>query len=141
MARSAICPLAMHTGEWEIPQPSLVGAVPSVRPTVLGAARELWRFLPAWMFLIYGCLLLNTELTNFEPARNDLAYTAFFPMAVFALFYTVRALKAPDVTHRGPMLAVTVGLAVVLPLFNLAYHRPPPLSLPTIRYGYELSNF
>src|SRR5258708_3494051 len=114
----------MHTGEWQMGE--LADDVrPLVRPVAwraltVRALKEVWRFLRAWMFLIYGWLLLNTELTNFEPARPDLAYTAFFPMAVFALFYTVRSLKAPDVVNRGAMLTVTVGLAVVLPVLNVA---------------------
>src|SRR5438309_7790646 len=128
----------MHTGEWEIGQPSLGS---DVRTAAVRGVKEVWRYLPAWMFLFYGCLLLNTELTNLEPARDDLAYTAFFPMAVFALFYTVRALKAPDVLNRGTMLVVTVGLSVCLPLLDLAYHRPSPLALSTLRLVYELSNF
>jgi hypothetical protein len=127
-----------NTGEWTIPQ---TVSLPSAWTLTKRAAREVWRYLPAWMFLIYGCLLLNTELTNFEPARHDLAYTAIFPLSVFVLFYVVRSLKAPDVTYRALMLASTLGLAVVLPLLNLAYHRPSPLSITSLRYVYELSNF
>ncbi len=105
------------------------------------AAREFWAHFPAWMFFVYGCLLLNCELTNFDPPRQDLAFTVAFPLAVFVVYYVSRALRAPDVQNRRRLLVTTVGLAVGLPLLNLAWHRPYPLSAAAIRTAYEVSNF
>ena len=132
-----------NTGETHLPSSEafLVPDRASVRGWVSVAARELWRFLPAWMFFIYACLLLNTELTNFDPPRPDLATTIVFPLAVFVLFYAVRALKAPDVERRLPMLALVVALAFGLPLANMTWHRPSPLALDTLLRFYEYSNF
>lgn len=127
-----------NTGEWQVP---LASDVFEARPLVARALAEVWRFLPVWMYLIYACLLLNTQLTNFDPPRADLAHTVVFPVAVFIVFYVVRAHRAPEVGHRGFMLAVTVGLALGLPLLNVSYHRPSPLSIETLRVVYELSNF
>jgi hypothetical protein len=105
---------------------------------VRAAGRELWRHLPAWMFLIYGCLLLNTELTNFEPRRSDLAYTVVFPLAVFMLYQGVRF----TVGAASPrVFAVSLALAFGLPLANLTWHTPSPLEVSTILRLYEWSNF
>lgn len=109
------------------------------RPSVFQAARaELWRHLPAWMFLIYGCLLLNTELTNFEPARADLAYTVVFPLGVFMLYQGVR-FTVGDASPR--LFLVSLALAFGLPLANLTWHTPSPLETATLLRFYEWSNF
>ncbi len=126
----------MVSGEWAIGRPSL-----DVRSVAAHAAREVWRFLPAWMFLFYGCLLLNTQLTNLDPPRADLAHTVVFPLAVFLAFYVVRALRSPDVTNRAALLGTAAALSVGLPLLNISYHRPSPLSIEHLRLVYEWSNF
>jgi len=127
-----------HTGEWQLPADAPFAGV---RTTGRLVRRELWRYLPAWMYFIYGALLLNAELTNLEPARGDLAYTIVFPLGVFMAFTGVRSMWAPDVQRRGTMLFVTVSVALGLPLLNLLWHRPSPLTLPDMRAWYELSNF
>jgi hypothetical protein len=96
---------------------------------------------PVWVFFAYVCSLLNTELTNLVPARPDFASTTVFPMAVFVLFTTVRALRAPEVQFPKLALTVPVGLALVLPALNVLWHRPSPLPTETLRTVYELSNF
>jgi uncharacterized membrane protein len=105
------------------------------------ALREVWRHLPAWMFLFYGCLLLNCELTNLSPPRPELAPTVMFPLTVFTAYYVARALWAPDVRRRGALLLLTVGLAFGLPTLNVAFHRPFPISEESLRRIYEVSNF
>jgi uncharacterized membrane protein len=125
-----------NTSELELPR-GLVG-----EPGVLGRAKhEVLRFLPAWMFFVYACLLLNTGLTNFDPPRPDFSANAVFPLAVFVGFYVLRALKAPEVENRWAMVLVTVGLAVCLPLLNLSYHQPSPLAGRSLLVAFELSNF
>ena len=135
--------MASNTGETHLPtsEAFLIPERTSAWAWFAIARRELWRFLPAWMYLIYACLLLNTELTNFSPPRPDLATTIVFPLAVFVVFYAVRALKAPDVQQRLGMLAIIVTLAFGLPMLNLSFHRPSPLALDTLLRFYEYSNF
>ena len=106
------------------------------------ARREVWRHLPAWMFFIYAQLLLNTELTNFEPARFDLAHTVVFPLAVFVLYQVVRY------SHVGlggrasrTLLITSLTLAFGLPLLTYFVHRPSPLANDTLLRIYEWSNF
>ena len=101
---------------------------------------EFWQHLPAWLYLIYGCLLLNTELTNVSPPLDGLAYTAAFPLCVFVLYYVLRALYAPEVRRRKELLTLALGLAFVLPLSNYLWHRPSPLSAEALRDIYEVSN-
>lgn len=127
----------MRTGETTLPL--FTTETPAAWLTT--ARRELWRSFPAWMFFLYACLLLNTELTNMVPARPDFASTVVFPLAVFTVFAVTRALRAPDVRRRWTMVAVTVGLAFGLPLLNLLVHRPSPLALSTLLAWYEWSNF
>ncbi len=127
----------MRTGE-----PSLPILNPTTSLWWLRRARaEVWRFLPAWMFFVYACLLLNAELTNFSPARADLAHTVVFPLAVFVIFSVTRALWAPDVVHRRAMIASTVLLAIGLPLINVLWHRPSPVTGDALLGWYEWSNF
>lgn len=128
----------MQTGELAIPQD---GALIELSTLARRALHELFEHLPAWMYLLYGCFLLNAELTNYEPPKSDLAHTVVFPLAVFAGYYALRAAFAPDVQYRGAMLLATWGLALGLPALNLAHHRPSPLSIETLRVLYELSNF
>ena len=128
----------IETGEWQLPDDAVATGW---RAELRSAAREVWRFLPAWMFFIYGVGLLNTELTNLSPAREDLAWTIVFPVGVFLLFIAARATLAPDVRRRATMLAVCGGVALALPLALLLWHRPSPLSLDDLRAFYELSNF
>ncbi len=106
---------------------------------MLAAARhELWRHLPAWMFFIYAQLLLNTELTNFDPPKTELAYTAIFPLSVFVIYQVVRFIHG-DASRR--VLLVSVSLATVLPTFTYFFHTPSPIALPTLLRVYEWSNF
>jgi uncharacterized membrane protein len=105
------------------------------------AKAEVTEFLPAWMFLLYGALLLNSGLTNFDPPRPEFSTNVLFPLAVFVGFYVVRALRAPEVEHRWPMVLVALGLAVCLPLINIAYHRPSPVTGRGLLVAFELSNF
>jgi uncharacterized membrane protein len=125
-----------NTSELELPRGLLEEAPWHVR-----ARREVVRFLPAWMFFFYGCLLLNTSLTNFDPPRPDLAANAIFPIGVFVVFYVVRALKAPDVENRWGLLLLALSLAFFFPVLNLAYHRPSPVSGRGLLVAFELSNF
>jgi uncharacterized membrane protein len=93
------------------------------------------------MFFLYACLLLNTGLTNFDPPRPDFSANALFPLAVFVTFYLVRAAYAPDVERRWPMALMAVALATCLPLMNVAYHTPSPLSGRAMLIAFEISNF
>jgi uncharacterized membrane protein len=115
-------------------------AIVEAAPAPWALARvELWRNLPAWMFLIYACLLLNTELTNLRPARGDLAHTVIFPLAVFVFLQTIRATAAA--TLRWRLLVVSLTLAFGLPLATLLWHRPSPISNAQLLLVYEWSNF
>jgi hypothetical protein len=125
-----------NTSELELPRGYLEEA-----PWYVRAHREVVRFLPAWMFFFYGCLLLNTTLTNFTPPRPDLAPNAIFPLAVFVGFYMVRAFRAPDVEHRWSLALLALSLAVCLPMLNVTVHRPSPLSSRGLLLAFELSNF
>jgi hypothetical protein len=90
------------------------------------------------MFFIYGVLLLNTELTNFSPARADLAHTVVFPLSVFTLHQVVRF------THGGAsrrLLVTSLALALGLPTLIFFWHRPSPLAHDTVLRLYEWSNF
>jgi uncharacterized membrane protein len=102
------------------------------------ARRELWRELPAWMFFIYGVLLLNTELTNFSPARRDLAHTVVFPLSVFALYQVVRFTHG-RATRRLLVTSLVLGLG--LPTLIFFWHTPSPLAHDTLLRIYEWSNF
>lgn len=128
------------TGENQLPL-SEVGA----RELVLPYARAAWRAMgddvPAWLFFWNACLLLNTSLTNLNPARPDFAPTIIFPMSVFVLFTTVRALRSPTVRFPNLALGVPVAMALGLPTLNLLWHTPSPLEVQTLRTVYELSNF
>jgi hypothetical protein len=94
------------------------------------------------MFFIYGQLLLNTELTNFEPARGDLAHTVVFPMAVFVLYQVVRYTTAlPGGRASRTLLITSLLLAFGLPTLTLFWHRPSPLSHAALLRIYEWSNF
>lgn len=128
----------MHTGETHLPE----GALESVAAPTPGLARaaraELWRHLPAWMFFVYAVLLLNTELTNFHPARGDLAHTIVFPLGVFVLFQVVRA-NAGLASRQ--LLVTSLALAFGLPLVVLAVHQPSPLDVSQLLRVYEWSNF
>jgi uncharacterized membrane protein len=103
------------------------------------ARKELWAHLPAWMFLIYAQLLLNTELTNISPPRFDLAHTVVFPMAVFMLYQAVRFTSAPPVSRT--LLFVSLALSFGLPTVTYFVHTPSPLETPTVLKLYEWSNF
>jgi uncharacterized membrane protein len=124
------------TGELVLPD-----GVLEQEPARVRAAREVVEYLPVWMFFFYGCLLLNTSLTNLQPARPDLAHLAIFPLLVFVGFYAVRGLRAADVSNRAVMIGVTFALALALPLANLTWHQPSPLSHDGLLAAYELSNF
>ena len=102
---------------------------------------EIWKHLPAWLFLFYGWALLNAFLTNLDPPRPDLAFTAAGPLAVFTAYYCVRAIRAEDVRRRGRMLAAAMTLAVGLPVATLLWHRPYPISSEHLRDIYEATNF
>lgn len=107
--------------------------------TAFRAARnELWRHLPAWMFFIYGVLLLNTELTNFSPARGDLAHTIVFPLLVFVIYQVVRFTHG---TGSRRMVLTSLVLAFGLPTLTYFFHTPSPLSHDTLLRIYEWSNF
>ncbi len=105
------------------------------------ARHEVWEHLPAWMYLVYGCMMLNALLTNLVPPRPDLAFTAAFPLLVFGLYYTARALRAPDVERRGAMLTTAWALAIIPALVVTRWHRPSPLSSAVLRDLYEGTNF
>lgn len=107
--------------------------------TALKAARdELWRHLPAWMFFIYGVLLLNTELTNFSPARGDLAHTIVFPLLVFVIYQVVRFTHG---TGSKRLVLTSLALAFGLPTLTFFFHTPSPLSHDALLRIYEWSNF
>ena len=107
--------------------------------TAFKAARdELWRHLPAWMFFIYGVLLLNTELTNFSPARGDLAHTIVFPLLVFVIYQVVRFTHG---TGSKRMVVTSLALAFGLPTLTFFFHTPSPLSHDALLRIYEWSNF
>jgi uncharacterized membrane protein len=103
-----------------------------------GARKELWRHLPAWMFFIYGVLLLNTELTNFSPARSDLAHTIVFPLLVFVIYQVVRFTHG---TGSRRMVVTSLLLAFGLPTLTFFFHTPSPLEPLTLLRIYEWSNF
>lgn len=103
-----------------------------------GARAELWRHLPAWMFFIYGVLLLNTELTNFAPARGDLAHTVVFPLLVFVIYQVVRFTHG---TGSRRMLITSLCLAFGLPTLIFFWNTPSPLEHDTLLRIYEWSNF
>jgi uncharacterized membrane protein len=111
------------------------------KPWLGRAKAEVARFLPAWMFFFYACLLLNTGLTNFSPPRPELSSNAIFPLSVFVVFYLVRAWRAPEVEHRWPMAFMALGLATLVPLVNIAYHNPSPVTGKGLLYAFEISNF
>ncbi len=107
--------------------------------TAFKAARnELWRHLPAWMFFIYGVLLLNTELTNFSPARADLAHTIVFPLLVFVIYQVVRFTHG---TGSRRLVLTSLVLAFGLPALTFFFHTPSPLSHDALLRIYEWSNF
>ena len=107
--------------------------------TAFKAARnELWRHLPAWMFFIYGVLLLNTELTNFSPARGDLAHTIVFPLLVFVIYQVVRFTHG---TGSRRMVITSLVLAFGLPTLTFFFHTPSPLAHDSLLRIYEWSNF
>ncbi len=102
------------------------------------ARKELWSQLPAWMFFIYGVLLLNTELTNFSPARGDLAHTVVFPLSAFALYQVVR-FTSGHATRRTLMTSLVLALG--FPTVVFFWHTPSPLAHDTLLRIYEWSNF
>ncbi|MCC6808394.1 MAG: carotenoid biosynthesis protein [Deltaproteobacteria bacterium] len=120
----------------QVTENTLVAAAPG---SFALARAELWRHLPAWMFFIYACLLLNTELTNLDPPRKDLAPTVVFPLVVFVLLQTVRATAAARIQWR--LLGVSLALAFGLPLLTFGWHRPSPIAPSTMLAVYEWSNF
>ncbi|MCA2979181.1 MAG: carotenoid biosynthesis protein [Myxococcaceae bacterium] len=132
--------MSARTGETELPREA-IGLREATWPYVRAGLRAMGDDLPAWLFFWNACLLLNTSLTNLVPARPDFAPTIVFPMGVFVLFTTVRALKAPSVRFPKLALVVPVAMALGLPLLNLSWHAPSPLELSTLRAVYELSNF
>ncbi|MBL9037065.1 MAG: carotenoid biosynthesis protein [Archangium sp.] len=128
-----------YTEETELPVDAL--PLPAWREALQVVKREVRTFLPVWMYFAYACLLLNTELTAFEPPRVDLAATVVFPLAVFVFFNVMRGLYAPDVTQRGRFIVLTTGVALGLPLLNLSHFSPSPLSRDALLACYEYSNF
>lgn len=107
--------------------------------TAITAARqEFWRHLPAWMFFVYGVLLLNTELTNFSPARGDLAHTVVFPLLVFVIYQVLRFTHG---TGSRRMVISSLLLAFGLPTLIFFWHTPSPLSHDGLLRIYEWSNF
>ncbi len=125
-----------QTGEIELPADAFTGSRLWTR-----ARQEVATHLPAWFYFFYGCLLLNTALTNFSPPLTQTAWTAVFPLSVFAIFTVVRAWRAPDVESRTLLLLGSLGPALLLPMMTLAWHRPSPLQGDQLLYWYELSNF
>jgi uncharacterized membrane protein len=132
--------MSANTGETELPLRD-VGLREAVWPYVKAGWRAMGEDLPAWLFFWNACLLLNTSLTNLVPPRPDFAPTIVFPMAVFVVFTTVRALKSTVVRFPKLALVVPVTMALGLPLVTLTWHTPSPLELDTLRTVYELSNF
>jgi uncharacterized membrane protein len=133
--------LPLTSGEWQVPVHELFALEGTRVPARTRVLREVWRHLPAWLFLVYGCLLLNCELTNLTPPRPELAPTVMFPLIAFTVYYVARALWAPDVLRRRGLLLLTLGLAFGLPTLNVAYHRPFPIAEEPLRNLYEVSNF
>ena len=109
-------------------------------PSLL-SAKAIWRDLPAWMFFIYGCLLLNTQLTAMSPPRHDLVHTIIFPLAVFLAFIGAHSLFDPHLTNRARAFGVPLLLCVALPTINVLWHQPSPLDTPALLKLYEYSNF
>src|SRR4051812_2525884 len=70
-----------RTGEIELPAEAFTNTRLWSR-----ARQEVAANLPAWFYFFYGCLLLNTALTNFSPPLTQTAWTAIFPLSVFAVF-------------------------------------------------------
>lgn len=127
------------TGETHLPEGVFDDVVSRPSPGLARAARaELWRQFPAWMFFLYAVLLLNTELTNFHPARVDLAHTVVFPLSVFVLFQLVRVTLG-QASRR--LLVVSLALAFGVPLLVVASYRPSPLDVSQLLRIYEWSNF
>jgi hypothetical protein len=123
------------TSETTLPSDAELGAR---LPWYTAARRELWAHLPAWMFFVYASLLLNTQLTNFVPARNDLAYTIIFPLSVFVTYQVVRF------THGKAslrLLVTSLVLAFGLPTLTFFVHTPAPIDPKTLLRWYEWSNF
>lgn len=104
-------------------------------------ATEIWTHLPAWLFFMYGSLLLNTLLTNLTPAPKELAFTAAFPIGVFLSYYGVRAWRAPDVRRRWLLFGIAASLSLVVPFVTFTWHAPSPLTAEELRLFYEISNF
>ena len=122
-----------ETSETTLPADALTSV-----STFTAARNELWRHFPAWMFFIYGCLLLNTELTNFAPARADLAHTVVFPMSAFVIYQVVRFTHG---TGSRRMLFTSLLLAFGFPTVAFFWHTPSPLAHDTLLSFYEWSNF
>jgi uncharacterized membrane protein len=116
-------------------------SLPSDETLSSRAKAELVQFLPAWMFFFYACMLLNAGLTNVSPPRYDLSVNVVFPLATFVGFYWIRAARASDVENRWFLAIIVTCLAICLPLLNIAYHRPSPLTGKGLLIAYELSNF
>lgn len=132
--------MSANTGETQLPL-SEVGVRESVMPYLRAGWRAMADDVPAWLFFWNACLLLNTSLTNLSPARPDFAPTIIFPMGVFVLFSTVRALKSERVRFPKLALIVPVVMALGLPTINMLWHQPSPLEVTSLRTVYELSNF
>jgi hypothetical protein len=132
--------MSANTGETRLPL-SEAGVREFVWPYLRAGWRAMGDDVPAWLFFWNACLMLNTALTNLNPSRPDFAVTIIFPMSVFVLFTTVRALKSNQVRFPKLALGVPVALALGLPTLNLLWHSPQPLELSTLRTVYELSNF
>ncbi len=137
------CKTSAVTGETEVPAEALLSSTPSFswRRLAKVVSREVVTFLPAWMYLVYGCLLLNAELTNVSPPRYDLVPTVVFPLAVFLLFSAARAFGLSEVRARRRFFFSTAAVTVVLPVLNLSYHQPSPLTREQLLVVYEYSNF
>jgi uncharacterized membrane protein len=132
--------MSANTGETQLPI-SEVGVRESILPYLRAGWRAMGDDVPAWLFFWNACLLLNTSLTNLNPSRPDFAPTIIFPMGVFVLFTTVRALRSKSVRFPKLALGVPVAMALGLPTINLLWHSPSPLEVSTLRSVYELSNF
>ena len=132
--------MSANTGETQLPL-SEVGVRESLVPYLRAGWRAMGDDVPAWLFFWNACLLLNTSLTNLNPARPDFAPTIIFPMGVFVLFSTVRALKSSRVRFPKLALIVPVVMALGLPTINMLWHQPSPLEVTSLRTVYELSNF
>ncbi len=128
--------MTLRTGEIELPRQAWAadsfGA--QLRSDVVSQ-------FPVWTFLFYGLLLLNCALTNFTPPQTATAWTVVFPLSVFVLMVCARALRAPFVANRLLLVLFAVGVSVVLPILNLAFHRPSPVQGPVLLVIYEISNF